>query len=293
MRRNLDRLMRDIVAPPPGMPVVDFSAPLGAAALFEPDSVTWRVMKNPVALMVGGIAGVILELAEPRVRTGVWEHTSFRRDPAGRIRRTGYATMVTIYGPAEKARVMAAAVSRRHAAIDGVTPAGAPYRADDNELLTWVHATAAYGFLEAYYRFVRPLSVTERDQFYEEGALAAELFGVRTPPRTARAVDALFDAMRPKLERSDIVFEFLALLKQAPLLPTLARPFQRVAVRAAIEIIPDWARDVLRLNAKRLPPGGHIALRPLGAAAERVVLESAPPAQACVRLGLPANYLYR
>jgi hypothetical protein len=47
-------------------------------ALFEPDSVTWRVMKNPVALVVGGFAAVILELAEPRVRSGVWEHTSFR-----------------------------------------------------------------------------------------------------------------------------------------------------------------------------------------------------------------------
>jgi len=103
MPRNLDRLLRDTITPPPGMLVVDFATPAGAAALFAPDSVTWRVMKNPVALMVGGIAGVILELAEPRVRTGVWEHTTFRSDPAGRIRRTGYATMVTIYGPAETA----------------------------------------------------------------------------------------------------------------------------------------------------------------------------------------------
>ncbi|MBS0386339.1 MAG: DUF2236 domain-containing protein, partial [Proteobacteria bacterium] len=157
MRRNLDRLLRDIVAPPSGMQRVDFRAPVGAAALFAPDSVTWRVMKNPVALMVGGIAGVILELAEPRVRTGVWEHTTFRRDPAGRIRRTGYAAMATIYGPADAARAMAASVSRRHAAIAGQTPAGAPYRADDDELLTWVHATAAFGFLEAYCRFVHPL----------------------------------------------------------------------------------------------------------------------------------------
>jgi uncharacterized protein (DUF2236 family) len=249
-------------------------------------------MKNPVALMVGGIAGVILELAEPRVRTGVWEHTSFRRDPAGRIRRTGYATMVTIYAPAEAARDLAANVSRRHALIGGETPAGEAYRADDDELLTWVHATAAFGFLEAYCRFVHPLSAAERDQFYEEGTIAAELFGVRAPPHTAREVAALFDAMRPKLERSEIMFEFLSLLKQAPLLPTLARPFQRVAIRAAIEIIPAWARDVLGLSDKRLPLGGQTALRALGAAAERVPLESAPPAQACVRLGRSAKSLY-
>jgi uncharacterized protein (DUF2236 family) len=292
MRRNLDRLLRDTIAPPPGMPAVDFSAPAGAPALFAPDSVTWRVMKNPVALMVGGIAGVILELAEPRVRTGVWEHTTFRRDPAGRIRRTGYATMVTIYGPTDAARMMAAGVSRRHAMIGGKTPAGAAYRADDDELLTWVHATAAFGFLEAYCRFVHPLSRSERDKFYAEGTIAADLFGVRDPPGDVCAVDALFQKMRPNLERSDILFEFLSLLKQAPLLPTLARPFQRVAIRAAIEIVPAWARDTLGLNAKLLPPGGHTALHALGAATEHFVLETAPPAQACVRLGLPAGYLY-
>src|SRR5262249_22492244 len=154
---------------------------------------------------VGGIAGVILELAEPRVRTGVWEHTSFRRDPAGRIRRTGYATMVTIYGPAETARNFAAAVSRRHATIGGTTPAGVSYRADDQELLTWVHATAAFGFLRAYCRFVHPLPDRERDQFYEEGAVAADLFGVRAPPHNEREIEDLFEAMRPRLERSEII----------------------------------------------------------------------------------------
>lgn len=293
MHRNFDRLLRDTIAPPPGMPGVDFSKPSGAPALFHQDSVTWRVMKNPLALMVGGVAGVILELAEPRVRTGVWEHTTFRRDPAGRIRRTGYATMVTIYAPAEAARTMAAIVSRRHAMIAGRTPDGVAYRADDKELLTWVHATAAFGFLEAYRRFVHPLTGAECDQFYAEGAIAADLFGVRAPPCSAREVAALFGAMRPNLQRSEIIFAFLSLLKEAPLLPTLARPFQRAAIRAAVEIAPDWARKALGLSGLRLPPGGHTALHALGAAADRVVLKAAPPAQACLRLGLPADYLYR
>ena len=50
-------------------------------------------------LVVGGIAAVILELAEPRVRTGVWEHTSFRRDPVTRMRRTGYAAIADEWIP--------------------------------------------------------------------------------------------------------------------------------------------------------------------------------------------------
>src|SRR5262249_2484178 len=90
----------------PGLPRVDFTEPAGAPALFAPDSVTGRVMKNPLALMIGGIAGVILELAEPRVRTGVWEHTKFRIDPVGRMKRTGHAAMATIYAPDETARAL-------------------------------------------------------------------------------------------------------------------------------------------------------------------------------------------
>jgi hypothetical protein len=40
-------------------------------------------------------------------------------------------------------------------------------------------------------------------------------------------------------------------------------------------------------------PGYETLLRALGAASERLVLAEAPPAQACVRLGLAADYLYR
>src|SRR5207237_581182 len=61
-----------------GGPRFDFCAPPGEAALVAADSISWRIFKNPVALFIGGVAAVILELAEPRVRTGVWEHTSFR-----------------------------------------------------------------------------------------------------------------------------------------------------------------------------------------------------------------------
>jgi len=95
------------------------------------------------ALFIGGVAAVIMELAEPRVRTGVWEHTTFRVDPTRRLRRTGLAAMVTIYGARGKAEAMIARVRRMHDRIAGSTPAGKAYRANDPELLNWVQATAA------------------------------------------------------------------------------------------------------------------------------------------------------
>jgi uncharacterized protein (DUF2236 family) len=93
---------------------VDFLRPAGEAALVSLDSVSWRVFKNPVSLFIGGVAAVIVELAEPRVRTGVWEHTTFRTDPIRRLRRTGTAAMVTIYGARITAEAMIARVRRMH-----------------------------------------------------------------------------------------------------------------------------------------------------------------------------------
>lgn len=270
---------------------VDFTTPAGAPALIAADSLTWRVMKNPVALVVGGIAAVILELAEPRVRTGVWEHTSFRRDPVTRMRRTGYAAMVTVYAPADAARSMIAGVARAHERVAGETPSGVAYRASDEALLNWVHATAGFGFFEAYNRFVTPLSRTDMDQLFAEGAAGAVLYGAHGAPRSADQMDGLFAAMAPRLERSDIIFEFLDIVRRAPLLPSLRA--QRLMIRAGVEITPPWARELLGLERHGLRPGEATLLKLLGATSDRLVIDSAAPAQACVRMGLPGDYLYR
>src|SRR5690242_8004972 len=82
---------------------VDFATPAGAPAYLPPDSVQWRVFKNPIALGVGGVAAVLLEFADPRIRSGVWDHSTYKADPIGRSRRTGMAAMVGVYGPKDAA----------------------------------------------------------------------------------------------------------------------------------------------------------------------------------------------
>src|SRR3546814_19086985 len=74
---------------------IDFAAPVGEPALLAPDSVQWRVYKNPIALGIGGIAAVLLEFAEPRIRSGVWDHSTYKADPIGRSRRTGLVALPT------------------------------------------------------------------------------------------------------------------------------------------------------------------------------------------------------
>jgi uncharacterized protein (DUF2236 family) len=293
VQRRIDAAARELLQPTGG-PSVDFARPPGEEALVAPDSVSWRIFKNPVSLFIGGVAAVILELAEPSVRTGVWEHSSFRTDPVRRLRRTGLAAMVTVYGARSTAEAMIAGIVRLHDKVTGQTPAGEAYRANDVGLLTWVQATAGFGFAEAYSRYIRPLGREERDRLYQEGASAARLYGALDAPTSDAELHALFESMRRRLEPSPIVFEFLDIMRDAPAFPTPLRPMQRLLVRAAVEMTSAWVRQRLGLTASYgLRPWEAPLVREVGRLSDRIVLRSSPAVQSCLRLGLPADYLYR
>lgn len=290
---RLAELVQNLIQPEDGRRV-DFRVPAGEPALAAPDSVSWRVFKNPISLFVGGVAAVILELAEPRVRTGVWEHSSFRRDPLPRLKRTGLAAMVTIYGARSTAEAMIAGVRRRHDKVVGDTPAGAAYRANDVELLDWVQATASFGFLEAYHAYVAPLTDAERDRFYAEAAPAAALYGAVGAPASVVEWEARLAATLPRLERHAIVFEFLALMRKTTILPVPLRGLQGALIRAAAAITPAPVREVLGLGREwDLGPVEKRWVKWAGAAADRLPIKGTPAVEACQRMGLPADYLYR
>jgi uncharacterized protein (DUF2236 family) len=276
------------------LPVVDFLQPAGEPALAGPDSVSWRVFKNLVALYIGGIAAVLLELAEPRVRSGVWDHTTFRTDPLTRMQRTGIAAMVTVYGARSVAETMIRGITKMHARVQGETPDGRSYRALEPELMNWVQVTASYGFLQAYHQFVTPLSAADRDRFYVDAQAGAKLYGAPGAPANEAQQQALFAHMLPQLEPSEIVFEFLDIMRRTGGLPPLMRPLQPLFLRAAVSILPEPVRVRLQLDkGYRLAGWQRQLVRGAGALSDRIVLREAPPAQACVRLGLPADYLYK
>jgi uncharacterized protein (DUF2236 family) len=198
-----------------------------------------------------------------------------------------------VYGPRSIATPMIERVARIHAAISGITPCGVAYSAADPALLTWVHATAAYGFITAYAGYARSLSGLEIDAFFAEGLPAAHLYGAVDAPRSLREAESLFASMSERLRPSAILPEFLDVLRAAPVLP---RPFgwiQGLLIRAALDIVPAWARGRLGLDAR---PGLSMLERSLvksiAALADRVVLPGSVPAQSCLRLGLPVTYLY-
>ncbi|SBV33525.1 conserved protein of unknown function [uncultured Sphingopyxis sp.] len=273
---------------------IDFAAPPGEPALLPPDSVQWRVYKNPIALGIGGIAAVLLEFAEPRIRSGVWDHSTYKADPIGRSRRTGLVAMLACYGPASAAKEVIGKVNRMHGKVKGETPAGDKYRAMDPVLLDWVAATASYGFLMAYDRFVRPVSDADKDRFMADGDAIGREFGARRAPPTVAAFMGMMAELEPRFEPHPIIFEFLDIIQSGRAAPGVPRFLHRAIARASVSLLPDHIRRKLELGPRYdLTRLDRTALRIAGRLADRHVDRAAPHCQASVRLGLPHDFLFK
>lgn len=289
----LDSLYSSRLAPPRDLARFDFNEPKGDPGFFGPGSVTWVVFANPVPMAVGGIAATILELAEPRVRAGVWNHSSFRKDPLTRVQRTGIAALVTAYGGRAQAEQLTARVRKMHDKVRGIADNGEPYWGNDPELLRWVHVTAAWGFLQAYRRYVNPsLSREDQDRYYAEALPGAHLYGMQPSdvPTSRAATEACFAEMEPRLEPSAVLDEFLQMVREVPfLLPTTGA--QQVIVDAAIDLLPSRMRTKLGLESGMI--GSSVRTATLRGLAQVMAwgLRASPAHQACARVGADPSVL--
>lgn len=271
----------------------DFANPAGEPSLIAPDSLQWRVFRNPIALGVGGVAAVLLEFADPRIRSGVWDHSVYKTDPVGRSKRTGVAAMAGVYGPASAARRLIGGVTRMHSRVGGTTPDGQAYRALDPDQLNWVHATAAYGFLTAYCRFVRPLDQTGRNRFFAEGRPVAELYGVTRLVESDADFTAMMAALLPGFEPHPINLEFLAIVQSGQAAPAVPRFLHRAMARGAVAILPPVVRERLQLDREwDLTRADSLALSAVGRLADLLPDRRSPAWQAAVRQGLPGDFAW-
>jgi uncharacterized protein (DUF2236 family) len=189
---------------------------------------------------------------------------------------------------------MIAGVTRMHARVAGTTAQGEAYDALDPALLNWVHSTAAYGFLEACARYARPLSLRDRNFYWAESRPVAALFGAEASPGSEAEWKLLLDNMRPRLGPAATLLEFLAIMRRVSALPRYARPAQHLLVKAAVECLPVGLADQLQLGREwRLRGWERALVRAMARAADRLVIRTWPAVQACRRLGLADDHLYR
>jgi len=222
-------------------------------ALFARNSVIWRVHGDVTTMMIGGVSALLLQMLHPAVLAGVWDHSNFRADMLGRLRRTARFVAMTTYGERADAAAAIARVRDVHARIGGTLEDGAPYRADDPDLLAWVHVTEAWSFLTAWQRYGdRRLTRVEENRYCADFATVGEALGALPLPRDKAGTTRALDAARPRLVADDRVREVAALvLGHMPESP-LAIPLQRLTMQAAVDLLPEWARRMHGLPAS--PP---------------------------------------
>ncbi|MBK5286954.1 MAG: DUF2236 domain-containing protein, partial [Acidimicrobiia bacterium] len=120
--------------------------------LFGPDSVTWRIHADR-SMLIGGLRALLLQVLHPLAMAGVAQHSTYRRDPLGRLARTGRFVAATTYGTTAEAERAITMVTDVHQRVRGVAADGRPYSASDPALLAWVHNVEVDSFLSAYRRY--------------------------------------------------------------------------------------------------------------------------------------------
>jgi len=157
--------------------------------IFGPDSLTWRVMREPLLILGGGRA-LLMQAADPLVAQAAIDHSAYATDPFGRLERTIHWVTVVTFGTTAEAKAACRLVNRLHRRVSGRLPTGhatrrvrgrSPYSAMDEELLLWVHATFVDTMLATHDALIGGLSDADRDRFVREWHAVARL--MRVPHR--------------------------------------------------------------------------------------------------------------
>jgi len=218
--------------------------------LFGPNAVAWRVHGDVTSMMAGGVAGLLLQMLHPSVLAGVWDHSKFRSDMQGRLRRTARFIALTTFSGRDEAMAAIGRVRGIHNHVRGVLPDGTPYEANDPAALAWVHLTETTSFLAGWVRYAEPgMTVADQNRYFAEMAQIAEALGADPVPRSRLEARRMISAMRPRLavdERTRQMAQ-LVLKQRAPSL--LTEPMHALISQAGIDLLPDWARRMHGLPA--------------------------------------------
>ncbi|MEW9854372.1 oxygenase MpaB family protein [Novosphingobium sp. M1R2S20] len=221
-------------------------------ALFPRGSVIWRVHGDVGTMMVGGIASLLMQMLHPSVLAGVWDHSNFRADMHGRLRRTARFIAKTTYAERDEAEAAITTVRRVHEHVSGQLPEGKPYHANDPHLLAWVHVTEASSFLDAWIRYSEPLmSRADQDRYFAQIALIGEALGAAPVPRTRAEAQRIIAATKPELRVDARTREVADLILKGRVTSGLTEMPRKLAMQAAVDLLPPWARA---MHGRRLSP---------------------------------------
>lgn len=217
-------------------------------ALFAKDTPIRTVHADLVGMMTGGIRGLMLQMLHPAALQGVLDHSNFREDMHGRLRRTARFIAVTTFGHRDDAMKAIDRVNRIHAKVGGNLPDGSAYQASNPRTLAWVHVVEAQSFLAGYIRHVRhDMPSADQDEYYRQFAVIGRALGADPVPETRNEAEAIFRELRTDLRPSPAAREVAQLVlsqHQEGTPPAL----QKMIGAESVAMLPDWARQMLRLR---------------------------------------------
>lgn len=215
---------------------------------FGPDSVSWRILADPLA-MAGGLRALLLQALHPEAMELMAAKTVFRDQPWDRIRRTAQFVATVTYSPRAQVDAAAARVRMVHDRL-GI---GEP------DQLAWVHNCELDSFLVSARHSGLGLSGQDEDRYVQEQRIAGRLVGVPDdlmPSTTAELAD-YFEEIRPRLRLTREALRGARYVVAPPMsmrmeLLTPARLGWTTLSALAVGMLPRWARRMYHLPASRV-----------------------------------------
>jgi uncharacterized protein (DUF2236 family) len=242
MARNVRRAIGITETPPP------IATDPGEAYL-PPNGVARSVHSDLPTMLIGGVSALLLQALHPLAMAGVAEHSGYREDPLGRLRRTAAFVGTTTFGTVAEAEGAIAQVQRVHRRVRGTAPDGRPYSADDPELVTFIHVAEVHSFLASSRRYgPRPLTPEQCDRYYEVVATVAYALGAEWVPTTEREAESYLLRVRPELYAGPQAMEARDWLLRGVARRPTERAVYSLVLAAAVGVLPHWARRELGLS---------------------------------------------
>ena len=228
-----------------GGPPVAFLEPAGDRGLFGPESIAWKVHADFISMMIGGISSLVLQALHPKALAGVWDHSSFREDLKGRLGRTAFFIAATTYGSNEMASNAIHRVNQIHKKVTGLDEFNEPYRADDPNLLAWVHLTETRSFMRSYESYrSESLQSQSKDQYFLEMKMLGEKLGAIDLPDTYAGTERAIKQYIPELHYGDRAKNIIGMLDNFPS-NLSSKPFVKMISRAGFLNLPNWVYPII------------------------------------------------
>ncbi|XVQ13543.1 oxygenase MpaB family protein [Spirillospora sp. CA-255316] len=221
--------------------------------LFGPESVTWRVMGEPV-LMVGGIRALLLQALHPQSMWGTAQNSELMDPHAAwdRLGRTVEFVRVRTWGTQEEVERVGRRVRKLHSKLTGLNlRTGETFRVDEPENLLWVHMGEVDSYLDVARRAGVPLSDADADRFVDEQRRAAAVVGLDPAdvPASVAEMKAYYKEMRGRIWACREAREGLLRMFN-PNVPRQLLPLKLAAPGIGLLVIstlPRWARRMYGL----------------------------------------------